>query len=171
MCTMYTIYSIFQMMLIEHFQCSLNDISCFPFKNYLQTVKKMVRNSHNTIAQVTKCLKEVENAGGRRRGKKSTSFIVSSLDKDRCFFLKENTVAYVQEKRGDGLVCNVLKKRHVEVFFKEPVASTFIDVGYVRENHRRMKRKLLTREQILRKAVYLPYRDGGVVFPLLHGQK
>ena len=32
---------------VEFHQCSLNDISCFPFENYLQKIKRSVRSGHS----------------------------------------------------------------------------------------------------------------------------
>ena len=47
---------------VEYFQCPLDDVSSFPFENYLQTLKKMARQSKNPIAQVTKYLTELEES-------------------------------------------------------------------------------------------------------------
>lgn len=45
-----------------HFNCSLNDISCFPFENYLQQVKKHVRSGRSPLEQVTGRLSELEHS-------------------------------------------------------------------------------------------------------------
>lgn len=46
----------------SHFNCSLNDISCFPFENYLQQVKKCVRSGRSPLEQVTRRLSEIEQS-------------------------------------------------------------------------------------------------------------
>ena len=42
---------------VEHFNSSLNDISCFPYENFLQSIKTDVKNRSNPIDQVIKRLK------------------------------------------------------------------------------------------------------------------
>ena len=37
---------------VKHFNCSLNDLSCFKFQNYLQFLKRMVKNANNPIVQI-----------------------------------------------------------------------------------------------------------------------
>lgn len=44
---------------VRHFNCSLNEISCFAFENFLQQTKKWVRNGKSPVEQVTKLLSEI----------------------------------------------------------------------------------------------------------------
>ena len=44
----------------RNLNCSLNEISAFPYENYLQSIKHMVKNSKNPIVQVTKRIAERE---------------------------------------------------------------------------------------------------------------
>ena len=48
---------------VEHFSCSLNQVSAFKFENYMQQLKRMIRNGRNQVAQIAKRLmkKEVHN--------------------------------------------------------------------------------------------------------------
>ena len=50
---------------VTNLNSSLNEISAFPFENYLRTIKKMVRNAANPICQVSKRLSEAEQAQSR----------------------------------------------------------------------------------------------------------
>ena len=36
----------------KQFNCSLNGFSCFKFENYLQSLKRMVKNANNPIIQI-----------------------------------------------------------------------------------------------------------------------
>ena len=47
---------------IRHFQCSLNELSCFKFENFLQKLKKLVRSAQNPLVQVAKRLGEVNTS-------------------------------------------------------------------------------------------------------------
>ena len=56
----FTIYNIHRLPhlseYVKQFGCSLNKISCFPFENYVEVVKKAVKNATNSTAQIIKCL-------------------------------------------------------------------------------------------------------------------
>lgn len=96
---------------VEHFQCFLNNVSSFPFENYLQTQKKMVRQRRNAIAQVAKRLTELEKTTQHRPVAKEMFTRVSNTLRDGCFLLDNKDFAFIKEKRSDGtLVCDVKKQ-------------------------------------------------------------
>ena len=80
---------------------SLNDINAFPFENYLQSLKKMVRNGNNPIAQVAKRLHQLEEHG-LKVGKKCFSKI--SIHKpNNCFYLSNNNIVILTAEKGEGI--------------------------------------------------------------------
>ena len=87
-------------------------ISAFPFENHLQKIKKLVKNSHNTIAQVAKRLSEVEKAQSRGIIDNGLITRISTKRKDRCFMLTNENFAFLVEKRANGqLACDVSQSR------------------------------------------------------------
>ena len=86
---------------VNFFKCSLNDISAFQFENYLQTLKKHVRQGLNPVAQVAKRLTEIEKSNGKSFHKNMTTYISEKTDKDSCFLLHNEEFAFVKEKRAD----------------------------------------------------------------------
>ncbi len=159
---------------VKHFQCSLNNVSSFPFENYLQTLKKMVRQSRNPIAQVAKRLTELEKSTKHRRVAKETFTRVSTTLRDGCFLLDNEDFAFVKEKRSDGsLVCDVIHHNDTESFFDDPCDSRLLNIVRVRDLSR-AKRQLITRHKLHRKVVCLPpnreaTNSGYILFPMLHG--
>ena len=77
----------------EHFQCSLNEISAFPFENKLKFIKKLVRNAHNQIAPVTKRLMEYEASESYLIMHKNP-ITISVKRKDSCVLLKTEQFAF-----------------------------------------------------------------------------
>ena len=166
--TVYNVHSLIHLSSdVEHFKCSLNDVSAFPFENYLQTLKKSVRQSQNPIAQVTKRLTELEKSRFKCVVKNKFPRI-STTPKDGCFLLKNNDFAFVKEKRQDGqLVCDVVGQHITENLFTSPCNSKLLDISRIR-NFARAKRCLIERGEICRKVACLPLELGYALFPLLH---
>ena len=46
---------------VEFFNISLDKISCFPFENHLQSIKKSVRNTNNSLVSIIKQIMELES--------------------------------------------------------------------------------------------------------------
>lgn len=155
---------------IRHFNCSLNDISCFPFENYMQGLKKHVRNGKNPIVQVAKRVAEMDNTSSKSKSKCNFSKIGTVVEnfKDSCFLL-ENKFAFVREKRDDGkFVCDVFSESQLESFYTRPANSKLFKIVYLKDINQRAKRRLIEKSQMRRKAVCLPMNSGHVVFPLRH---
>ena len=49
---------------VVNLNVDLNEISAFPFENYMQVIKKFVRSCNNPTAQIGKRVHELEIAGG-----------------------------------------------------------------------------------------------------------
>lgn len=129
----------------------------------------MVRSSRNPVVQVTKRLAEKAQTHNlhKHRQRRSTP-VISAKPQDRCFLLPNEDFAFVQEKRGDGtLVVNVLSQDGMDDLFQDPCSSKLLNIVYV-ESFERAKRRLLKVEDLERKAVCLPYRNGFAILPLLH---
>lgn len=158
---------------MEHFNCSLNGISCFPFENYLQTLKKMVRQSRNPIAQVAKRLAELENSTKSRPFTKESFTHISTRQRDCCFILQNKDYVFVKEMHEDGtLVCDVLHQCKTESFFTDPCDSKLLNIVRVRDISR-TTRRLISKQQLIRKVVCLPANPGEadtgfILFPMLH---
>lgn len=142
----------------RHFQCSLNDISAFPFENHLQILKKLAKNP---ISQVAKRPFEHETAESHRHlGHKSGHFVAASK-RNGCFLLHNEHFAFVKEKRDDGILCDIVSQKSLESFFTVPCDSRLINVMYVRNWERvRKHRRLVEAEEMNRKACCLPYHTG-----------
>jgi len=157
----------------RHFQCSLNDISAFPFENYLQILKRFVRNAKNPISQVAKRLLEHERAGSHRKMANKSWHFVSVKKRNGCFLLHNENFAFVKEKRDDGrLLCDIISQKRLESFFTVPCDSKLINIVFVRNLERvRKHRRLLEVKDIDRKVACLPYQTGYVLLPLLHSME
>ncbi|KAK0134194.1 hypothetical protein N1851_030237 [Merluccius polli] len=82
-----------------YFGSSLNDISCFPFENHLQSLKKMVRKSCNPIAQITKRVAERQHVQSDILRPKYKGHFVSAKPPNFCFLLKNEDFVFIRENR------------------------------------------------------------------------
>ena len=155
---------------VAHFSCSLNEISAFPFENFMQTIKKMVRTSHDPLTQVAKRLAERQDLQGAKSKQAKERLTVSVRPKDACFVLGDKSVAIIEEVGENGnFNCRFIPEKHTSNLFITPCESKLIDIAFIGNTTYRMARtKILQSSDLKRKAVCIPYRRGHAIFPLLH---
>ena len=110
----------------EHCGSSLNSISCFPFKNFLQGLKRSVRRKFNPVVQVAKRQLEFQSMFGSS-AKKELFAKISAGRKDSCFLLANNAVAFVKDMY-DTYQCEVIKSKHIENVFDSPMQSSLLNI-------------------------------------------
>ena len=108
----FTVYNIHNLLHLpddcEHYGSSLNSISCFPFENFLQGLKRSVRGKSNPVVQVAKRQLEFQSIFGSA-AKKELFAKISAGRKDSCFLLANNAVAFVKDVYNDTYQCEVIK--------------------------------------------------------------
>ena len=169
----FTVYNVHSLIHLwedsQNFNTSLDDFSSFPFENYLQVVKKFVRKSENPLAQIVKRIGELENLAMSGTTQKTSTTKISKMHKDSWFLLQSGDFAQIKEINGDGsCVCDVISKRHHKSLFFEPCDSRQFNIIYVRNIHSVYKRKKISRGNLLRKALCLPYKQGYMIRSLLN---
>ena len=154
---------------VRHFQCSLNDVSCFPFENYLQKIKKHVRSGRSPLEQVTRRLAELEQSEVSLTTSKPKK-IASVKTKDCCFLLKDGRFAFIRQQNADGsFECEILHQRHTSPLFRQPCSSGLLDIVCTRNGQVRMRNAQLLERDLFRKVACLPQEAGGfVLMPLRH---
>ncbi|XP_061597513.1 uncharacterized protein LOC133460763 isoform X3 [Cololabis saira] len=154
---------------VRHFQCSLNEVSCFPFENYLQKIKKHVRSGKSPLEQVTRRLAELEHSGVNMSATKPRKF-ASIKTKDCCFLLKDQQFAFIRQQNADGsFECEILHQRHTSPFFSQPCSSGLLDIVCTANGQVRMRNAQLLERDLYRKVACLPREAGGfVLMPLRH---
>ena len=117
---------------------SLDECSSFPFENYVQKLKRMVRSRKNPISQITKRLSE---CSGTLQQTDETS--ISLKVPDNAFLLNDSSCMEVVEKAGncDGgeelFLCRIYEK--TEPYFTSPCDSRLIGVHKVSTRWTTMK--------------------------------
>ena len=152
---------------VQYFESSLNEISAFKFENYMQTVKKSVKNSSNPVSQIVKRLKEKEIIVDHQENRPPK---MKTAGKDSCFMTEDGVIVFIKSIQGNTITCDVLSKRAYESFYNVPVESSILmDIHYVRNfSSAVFKRKSFKKQELLRKCVQLPHKNGYIFFPLLH---
>lgn len=134
-------------------------------------VKKIVKKAQNPIAQIAKHLTELSTHGSTCTAK-ATFPVISTRRKDNCFILHSEDFVFVCEEKHNGiLACDIIGQVHMQNFFESPCNSKIMNIAFIGNNHlkQKLRKKLIDRSCIARKVVCLPYGDGIVFFPLLHG--
>ena len=153
----------------EIFDCSLNDVSAFEFENFLQLLKRKVRNASNPLAQIAKRIYEAD-CQREFQVSKSKDFKVKASGPNMCFLLQNDKFAFVQSVQDtDTYICSVVKLENCDNFYPEPYNSKLIGICFCKCAFiKRCKQTIVKKAQLKRKVCCLMYKDGYVLLPLLH---
>jgi len=151
---------------VTHYGCTLNEISAFKFENYMQTLKKMVRNSNNPLCQIQKRL--AEKNFSPPTSKKCKMFVDNG--KDIYFLSTDGNVCKITKFVGESnFECDVIKPSFLESFYKTPMDSKQLNIYHALNRTKlRTTFRQLSIECVDKKLLALPYKNGLVYYSLQH---
>ena len=167
----FTVYNVHNLLHLHedvaHFDCSLNDISAFPFENHMQTLKRFVRNSINPISQVIKRQTELECTTFSRS---DNSCSIAVRQRDSCFLTCNGKLCLVKENLpGKRYKCDVFKIDCMENLYCQPLKSKDLAIGFIRNLTRiSTTSKVYEKSAFVKEIVLLPWHSGYAMFPMLH---
>ena len=140
---------------VTYFQCSLNHISAFKFENYMQTIKKSVKNSCNPVGQIVKRMRERENVIDFSKYPKPK---ICNSGKDSCIFTVNGDIAFIRSINSEQFTCDVIKKRFTESLYNVPIESSLVDIHYVRNlSSAYFKKRTFQIKELSRKCIHVIY--------------
>ena len=151
----FTVYNIHRLLYLSEdgtqFGCSLNKISCFLLENYLQVVKKALKNATNPTVQIIKHLQSHEAT----INESVIHTKISYRQRDRCFIIKGRLIAYVTSVIDiNNFECETVKLDKLDSFYDVPFESTITDIYFISRKQVFTKR-ILTREDLVKCVVCL----------------
>ena len=123
------------------FKCSLNDISCFPYENVHQRIKKCV---YNPITLQNKFQSGTLNISNVLDSYQRNNYLPKYQQKlkDNCFLLNDVSIAFVKVKHNDGtLEYDVIYQRYVDSLYKLQTDSKAFNVYLLASKNRKKMQK------------------------------
>ena len=133
----------------------------------MKTLKKMVRNDSNPVAQVAKRLSEIENAENL---KEVETFVLSLRQKDSCFQVANEKMCFLKSKISeDCYECDIFKLGQTEILYMIPIDSKRLVIGFIRNMSTiGFEVAEVQKKDLKRKICILPLKNGFALFPTLH---
>jgi len=156
---------------VDYFECSLDNVSAFPYENYLQSLKRLIRGSTNPIVQVSKRIIEYQfvHSDPFLVSPAVSNMKLSCAGRDSIVFLKSGRFAEICEVNGNTLLCSIYRRHLLQPFYLEPCTSDTVNIFFISKHSRRgIPTAGINRLDIRCKGLCLPYGDGYVLLPLLH---
>lgn len=146
---------------------NLDTCSAFPFENYMQHLKRMVRSGRNPLVQVYRRMHEAKNICKKQV---KMSFI-STKAPNNCYVLDELQCCEVTDRTNekdegnDLYLCRVFKE--AEALYNEPCDSRIVGVfAFCKES---TQIKALPANKLKRRAIKIEQKNGGIIFmAILH---
>jgi hypothetical protein len=157
----------------------LDSYSCFPFENYMSSLKRCVHSPNNPLAQVVCRIEEqglCQKAHSNKKLKKGLSLrngLVRDRSPDNCVRLTDGNVGIVleQKRTDDGWILMCKLFRDAELFFAYPCSSLNLGIAVV--SHLGEEVTAVKEVNVFEKMVLLPKGDSMkfVALPLFHCDK
>jgi hypothetical protein len=147
----------------------IENCSAYPFENYMQNIKKLVKCGPNPLVQIDRRLAELRQIVSASLGKKKHTRVESSSP-NNCFTLKSGKFCLVNkiihgEHNSLQVLCEVFHKTKAE--FDDPCDSRILGIRRVDFRHAEMK--ILPVNDLYRKGMFIKMNARtGVVVPLIH---
>ena len=148
---------------------SLNNVSAFKYENFMQELKKNVRNGTNPVAQIVKRMSERSSVCPNIDNDKKLKSKLKPFSKDSFFFDINGDLCIAQHVSDVSVDCKVIKKRNLAPFYLKPIDSRLLSIYYAKNFFNlETERRLIPHSSVDKKAIRLPYKNDFVFFPLLH---
>jgi hypothetical protein len=151
--------------------CSLNHLSAFPFENYLQKLKKLIRSAHNPVAQIARRLHEMNGRTVAEVAVAGSAKVPTLLSpKDNCYLLTNGNLCFIKEVHENGqLGVQIVDCCRLRNWFSLPCESSKINIFYVTGSElKRLKQNSICSVDLKTKMVHLQTENCHVFLPILH---
>ena len=155
--------------------CGLEMVSAFPFENFLNRVKRMVRKAHQPIAQVAKRMKEVEVSEyyvSSKSLKTKFAAVKNNIFKNSWFLLKNEKICKIVEMRNGTkeMKVHLYSFQRSLSYFESPIDSKLLHICFLPKGSD-FRSTDIVQSDILKKFVPIPEEDGLLLVPMLHDLK
>ena len=166
--TVYNVHSLLHLVDdVKYFRTSLNQLNAFPYENYLQSLKRLIRSPSSPLVQVAKRIEESEIAAPLQPVHAEKKYKIAPESRDSTLFLKNGKFATVLEVRESTFLCKVFKRRNLKPFYSEPCSSDLINIYCVKSSDT-VDIKEVPAASVHSKGLKLPHGNDFVLIPLLH---
>ena len=153
---------------LESMHSGLQELSAFPFENFMQVIKKMVRKSHQPLSQITKRLTEMEFTENCIPYKAIKWKISDVGNRDSWFLLHNNKIFKVREvKRNKQLVGDLVSIDKTFPYFAKPIDSKLLNICFAPKALRFVS-GTINESDIANKFVAIFNMEGVLLIPMLH---
>jgi len=157
---------------VENFQCGLQEISTFPFENFMQRIKRMIRKNHQGLSQVARRMKEMEISNITFLSKNIKTRIrpiSNAVDRDSWFMLKNKKICKVVRLKNDknDIKAQLYCFNRSKPFFSEPLNSKLLNICFLPRNTQFVV-GIISKADIFKKFVAIPEGEGTLLIPMMH---
>lgn len=161
---------------VEFHKCAIDEMSAFPYENYLQHLKKTVRNAtRNPVVSAVKRLHEQSNSCQLGYKIRRNASKISPKRRDKYFICKGGQYCEVLEVISDGknnvaYACRVISATYLRAAFTSPMDSS--QFGIMESSLRDKKKwrpQVINKSDVHQKLYAIENAAGSLVFfPLIH---